>query len=203
VIHFLSGLLVRYGYAVVALFMIAEGCGIPFPAETMLVTAAALASRGKLSLWGVGIAGALGGIVGGSAGYVIGAQGGLRLIRRYGARMHVDEPRLLRARKFFERRGLWAAFLCRFVGFLRIVVPMLAGVARMPISRFSAANAAGAIASAVAYCALGYLFGRDLPALEHHLTRVTLVIVALLAVWLVVTRLRARRRRGRADGARA
>src|SRR5438105_1357824 len=81
------------------------------------------ASRGKLSLWGVGVAGALGGIVGGSAGYLIGAQGGLRLIRRYGAKMHVDEARLLRARKFFERRGLWAAFLCRFVGFLRIVVP--------------------------------------------------------------------------------
>ena len=191
-IHALTELLGRYGYAMVALFAIAEGCGIPFPAETMLVTAAALASRGKLSLWGVGVTGALGGIVGGSAGYVIGAQGGLRLIRRYGARMHVDEARLLRARTFFERRGLWAAFLSRFVGFLRIVVPMLAGVARMPFAKFSAANAAGAIGSAAAYSTLGYVFGRDLPALEHHLTQVTVVVVAVVAVWVVASRLRVR-----------
>src|SRR5206468_8485466 len=93
VTHTLAELIGRYGYAIVALFMMAEGCGIPFPAETMLVTAAAVASRGKLSIWGVGVAGAIGGVVGGMAGHLIGAQGGLRLIRRYGAKLHVDQER--------------------------------------------------------------------------------------------------------------
>ena len=41
VTHTLADLLGTYGYVIVALFLIAEGCGIPFPAETMLVTAAA------------------------------------------------------------------------------------------------------------------------------------------------------------------
>jgi membrane protein DedA with SNARE-associated domain len=191
--HALAGLVGRYGYAMVALFMIAEGCGIPFPAETMLITAAATASRGTLSIWGVGIAASLGGIVGGSAGYGIGAKGGMRLLHRYGAKVHIDEDKLARSRAFFEKRGLWAAFFGRFVAFLRIVVPMLAGVGDMSFARFSVANAAGAIASAAAFSALGFYFGRDLPKLEHHLTRVSLVIAALLIVWFVVARVRQKR----------
>ena len=188
--HTLADLLGSYGYVIVALFMIAEGCGIPFPAETMLVTAAAVASRGTLSIWGVGVAGVIGGIIGGSAGYGIGAQGGLRLLRRYGKKVHIDEERLARSRRFFERRGLWAVFICRFIGWVRIIVPMLAGISHMPFGRFSAANAAGSIVSAAAYATLGYLFGRDLPALEHHLTEATIVGVVLIVLWLVYARLR-------------
>lgn len=189
----LADLLGTYGYVIVALFLIAEGCGIPFPAETMLVTAAAVASHGTLSIWGVGIAGVIGGVVGGMAGYLIGAQGGLRLVRRYGRKLRIDEARLTRSRRFFERRGLWAVFFCRFIGWVRIVVPMLSGIARMPFGRFAAANAAGSIASAVAYSTLGYLFGRDLPALEHHLTEATIIGIGLIVLWFVYTRLRAGR----------
>ena len=191
--HTIADLLGTYGYVIVALFFVAEGCGIPFPAETMLVTAAAVASRGTLSIWGVAVAGVIGGIIGGSAGYVIGAQGGLRLLRRYGKKVHIDESRLTRSRRFFERRGLWAVFICRFIGWVRIIVPMLAGIGCMPFGRFFAANAAGSIAAAVAYSALGYLFGRDLPALEHHLTEATLIGLGLIVLWLVYTRVRARR----------
>jgi len=193
VTHTLADLLGRFGYAIVAAFLIAEGCGIPFPAETMLVTAAAVASHGKLSIWGVGIAGVIGGIIGGMAGYLIGAEGGLRLIRRYGAKVHIDGERLARGRRFFERRGLWAVFICRFIGWVRIVVPMFAGISRMPFARFAAANAAGSIASAAAYSTLGYLFGRDLPKLEHHLTEATLIGGGLIVLWFVFTRVRAQR----------
>jgi len=188
VIHFFTELLGRYGYVIVATFMITEGCGIPVPAETMLVTAAAVASRGTLSIWGVALAAAIGGIVGGSAGYGIGAQGGMRFVRRYGAKMGIDEEKLARSRKFFERRGLWAAFLGRFLAFVRIVVPMLAGVSHMPIARFSVANAAGSVASAAFYACLGYFFGRDLDRLEHHLTETTIVAVALIVAWLLFKR---------------
>ena len=191
--HTVADLLGRYGYAVVALFFVAEGCGIPVPSATTLVTAAALASGGALSIWGVGVAGAIGGIVGGMAGYLIGAQGGARLVRRYGKKLHIDQARLARSRRFFERRGLWAVVACRMIGVVRIFVPMFAGVARMPFGRFSAANAAGSVATAAGYGALGYLFGRDLPKLEHHITEVTLVVVVVIVLWFIFARLRAGR----------
>src|SRR5258705_2490503 len=37
VTHTIADLLGRYGYAIVALFLIAEGCGIPVPSATTLV----------------------------------------------------------------------------------------------------------------------------------------------------------------------
>ena len=186
----LTDLLTNYGSLLVAVAMITEGCGIPVPAETILVTAAALAARGKLSIWWVAAGGAAGGIVGGVAGYAIGARGGMRLIARYGAKMRIDEEKLDRARRFFARRGLVAVFLCRFIGFIRILVPMVAGVARMPFGRFLAANVAGAIVSSGCYTALGWFFGHDLPKLEHHLTQITIAVLVALGVWLLVRRRR-------------
>src|SRR3982751_2596424 len=96
VTHTIADLLGRYGYAIVALFFVAEGCGIPAPAVTTMVIASALASRGTMSIWGVGVAGLVGGALGGMAGYMIGAQGGTRLLRKYGRKLHVDEQRLAR-----------------------------------------------------------------------------------------------------------
>ena len=190
--HVLGDLLARYGSLLVAAAMILEGCGIPVPSATTLVAAAALAARGTLSIWAVAIGAAAGGIVGGTAGYFIGAQGGMRLVRRYGARMRIDEAKLDGARKFFARRGGWAVFLSRFVGVVRIFVPMIAGVAHMPFARFFAANAAGAIGTAAGYAALGWFFGRDLEGLEHHITELTIAAVVGLAGWLVFRRMRRR-----------
>jgi membrane protein DedA with SNARE-associated domain len=185
-------LLAEYGALLVGLAMITEGCGVPVPAETILVTAAALAARGAMSIWWVGIAAAVGGIAGGSAGYAIGAQGGIRLVRRYGAKMRLDEERLGRARTFFARRGSAAVFLCRFVGFIRILVPMVAGVAHMPFARFSVANAVGAIVASACYAALGWFFGHDLARLEHHLAEVTIAVAMLVVVWMLMRRARGR-----------
>jgi membrane protein DedA with SNARE-associated domain len=148
-LHYFAGVLSHYGYLGVAAFMVAEGCGIPVPSEALLVTAAAFAARGKLSIWGVMLAGALGGIVGGMLGYLIGARGGLLFIRRFGGRVGVDEAKLARAQDFFRRRGGSAVFLARFIAFVRLVVPMLAGVAHMSFTRFGAYNAAGAFMAAL------------------------------------------------------
>jgi membrane protein DedA with SNARE-associated domain len=197
-VSFLEPLLHRFGYAAVALFMVVEGCGIPLPAETMLVTAAAFASRGFLSIWWIGVAGALGGIAGGSAGYGIGAWGGIPVLRRYGPKVGIDKTRLDRAREFFGQHGLWAAFACRFIAFLRIAVPMLAGVTGISFARFTVANVLGAIASAAFYALLGYRFGKDLPALKHHLLLTSIGVLTLLVVAIMVRRARARRR-GRAE----
>ena len=181
-LHYLEVALHHFGYWAVALFMLTEGCGIPVPAETMLVTAAAFASRGTLSLWGVIVAGATGGIVGGAAGYWIGAVGGVRFLRRFGGRVGLGEARLERARTFFRARGDGAVMLGRFVAFLRILVPMFAGITHMPFPRFMLFIGLGAVGAAVAYGVLGYEFGRDLRALEHHLRLATLLVVVLAAV---------------------
>jgi len=58
-----------------------QSLGIPLPGETALVTAAALAALGRLSIYGVVAAAAAGAILGDNAGYWIGRKGASRWFR--------------------------------------------------------------------------------------------------------------------------
>src|SRR5213593_4541453 len=94
----ISGLVASSGYVVLFVLVALESLGLPLPGETALLTAAALAAAGHLSLVGVIVAAAVGAIAGDTAGYWIGRTGGLPLVRRYGRLLHLDESKLSRAR---------------------------------------------------------------------------------------------------------
>ena len=190
----IAELLHRYGYAAIVACFVLEGSGIPVPSETMLVTAAAFAAHGTLSQRFVLMAATVGGILGGHAGFAIGRFGGLPLVRRFGRLFRLDEDRLARGRQFFARRGTGSVFLCKSIAFMRIIVPMIAGVTQMPIGRFSAANASAAVASALLYGSLGYFFGRDLASLGQHIAIATTVVIALIGAIITVRMVRRRRR---------
>src|SRR5438105_1723589 len=101
----LTDLLARYGYLFIALFLFIESVGVPIPGETALITAAALAGGGKLSIGGVLLAAAFGTIAGGMTGYWMGARGGQAIIGRFGRALHIDDEKLDHATRFFERHG--------------------------------------------------------------------------------------------------
>ena len=195
--HHLVQLIEHYGYWAIILFFIAEGVAVPFPAETALLTGAAVAAQGKLSIVLVVLSAFVGGVIGGSAGYWVGSAGGLPIIRRFGKAVHIDDAKLDRAHAFFERRGAGAAFFGRFVAFFRTLVPMIIGVSAMSFRRFTVFNALGAITAATLYGSLGYAFGRNLPALMRHLQVVSLVAAGVVAIGVVV--LLIQRRGGRAN----
>jgi membrane protein DedA with SNARE-associated domain len=183
----------RYGYFAVALFVTLEGFGIPLPGETAVVTAAAFAARGPLSIVGVALSASLGTLLGGTGGYWIGQHGGRRLLVRYGHWIRLDAARLARTEAYFARHGAKTVFLARFVALLRILGPVLAGIAHMPFVKFSVVNLAGGILWAVTFSAVGYAFGRNLPRLEHMLGRVSLLIM-IVVIALVVYFVKARRK---------
>jgi membrane protein DedA with SNARE-associated domain len=172
----------HYGYVLVALFLFVEGAGVPVPGETALVTAAALAGRGTLSIIGVMIAGCLGTVAGGQAGYLIGTRGGHRLVERYGRWILLTPPRMEKTRKFFEQHGAKTVLLGRFVAFLRSFVGIFAGISKMPPRVFAMYNALGGTLWVISFCALGYVFGRNLPRLVHYIGRVSLLLAIFIAV---------------------
>src|SRR5438445_6921803 len=159
-----------------------ESLGIPLPGETALVTAAAFAASGRLSIYRVLIIAAAAAILGDNGGYWIGRKGGLRLIRRYGRILHIDEVELGRARNFFDRHGGKTVFIGRFIALLRTWAAVLAGAARMSYGTFMLYNALGAVCWAVVVGALGYVFGRNLPQLEHYIGQASLAGALLVAL---------------------
>jgi undecaprenyl-diphosphatase len=182
--HTVVGLIESYGYVAVFVLVGLESLGIPLPGEAALLTAAALAAAGHLSLPAVIGAAAAGAIAGDTGGYWIGRTGGLALLRRYGRFWRLDESKLTRARQFFDRHGGKAVFLGRFVSLLRMAAAVLAGVSEMPYPRFVFYNVAGGVCWATLFGVLGYAFGRSLPRLEESVGRAGAMLALLAAAAL-------------------
>lgn len=176
----------HYGYVLVALFLFIEGAGVPVPGETALVTAAALAGRGTLSIVGVVVAGLIGTILGGHAGYWIGVRGGSAFLSRHGRWVGLNEARLDKTNRFFAQHGAKTLLLGRFVAFVRSFVGIFSGVSRMPMGVFTLYNALGGAVWIATFSILGYVFGRNLPRLIHYIGRVSLLLATLIAIIAVV-----------------
>jgi membrane protein DedA with SNARE-associated domain/membrane-associated phospholipid phosphatase len=176
----------HYGYALVAVFLLIEAAGVPVPGETALVTAAALAGRGTLSISGVLIAGVLGTMAGGHLGYWMGARGGSGAIMRYGKWVGLTPKRMEKTQRFFDDHGAKTVLLGRFVAFVRSFVGIFAGISAMPMRVFTLYNAMGGALWVATFSLLGYVFGRNLPRLVHYIGRVSLLLAILIAVVTIV-----------------
>lgn len=172
----------HYGFALVALFLLIEAAGVPVPGETALVTAAALAGRGGLSIAGVVLAGIAGTIVGGHIGYWIGERGGHPFVARYGRWFGLTAERLDRTHRFFQLHGAKTVLVGRFIAVVRSFVGIFAGLSSMSKRVFALYNAIGGAVWVVAFSFLGYVFGRNLPRLVHYIGRVSLLVALLIAL---------------------
>src|ERR1043165_767885 len=137
----LSELLARYGYFAVALFMFIESIGIPVPGESALITAAAVAGSGALSIFGVFFAALAGNVLGGVTAYWMGIRGGQAVVGRFGRLLRVNDQHLVKANAFFEKHGPSALIVGRFVAIVRSFLGMIAGVSAMPRRKFLMYNA--------------------------------------------------------------
>jgi membrane protein DedA with SNARE-associated domain len=148
-------------YLLVGLIIGAESMGIPVPGEVTLISAALLSASGTGDPWLVGLAAAIGAIIGDSIGYTIGRRGGRPLLERVGRRFpkHFGPAHLAKAEQIFARWGVWAVFFGRFIALLRILAGPLAGALRVPYPRFLMANAAGGVIWAFGTALLVYKVG--------------------------------------------
>jgi undecaprenyl-diphosphatase len=179
-------LLASYGYLALLGLVFLESLGVPLPGETALLTAAALSATGRLAFPGVLVAAATGAIAGDACGYWIGRLGGLRLLQRYGRLVRLDDRKLEKGRRFFQRHGGKTVFLGRFVAILRTTAALLAGVSCMPYLRFTLFNAAGGICWTALVGTLGYGFGRNLRAVERWIAQAGAMAVLLLALLIAL-----------------
>ncbi len=188
-LHWVRHLIESYGYAIVVVLVLAEGVGLPLPGETALITAAAVAAQShRLTIVGVIIASFVGATGGGVGGYWIGKTGGLGFLTKHGRWLGVTQRRIARARIFFTEHGPKAVFLARFIAILRMFAGLLAGVTKMRFGIFFLWNALGALAWSILFGALGYVFGNNLPRLEHLVGRTSLiafivVVIIAIIVW--------------------
>jgi len=168
-----------------------------FPGTTLLIAAGALMRTGTLPYTPIMIGAILGAVFGDTVSYWIG--------RRFGGAVaamwpFASRPELIpRGIRFFERHGGKSVFIGRFFGPIRAVIPLVAGIMRMPRGRFWLANATSALVWAPMLLVAGDLIGLAGERLVGE-TRVAILVVIGLAVFGVAaaiwTALRAARHKG-------
>jgi len=179
----LQQFLTTYGYWAVFLFVAIESTGIPFPGESMLLVAAIYAGNThRLSIVLVIVAAACGAILGDNLGFLVGREGGYRVLRRYGKYIGLNERKLKVGIYMFRRHGGKVVFFGRFVAVLRAWAAFLAGVNRMLWRRFLLYNALGGIAWATIYGLGGYLLGKQIHRLTGPVGTVSLVLAVVIII---------------------
>lgn len=169
--------------------------GFVFPGELALLLGGVVAGQGHLPVAGVLAAGVGGAIAGDAVGYVVGRRWGRRILDSTVGRL-VRAEHLDRAESVLGRRGGSAVLLGRFTVALRVLIPGLAGMSRMPYRRFAFFNVGGAVAWGVVVVAAGYLAGNSWHAVQHVLSGVGIAATLLvLSAFLGARALRRRRRR--------
>ena len=175
----ITALLGRYGYWVVLLFVFGEGILVPFPADTMLITASAIAARGgQLRAGLVLVVAGLGSFAGTTCAYVAGLRGGSFVehhTRAVGAR------RLDWIRRAFARHGPSAVVTGRFIPFMRMFIYPVAGLARMRARTFLLCNLAGSLVWASVFTGIGYFFGLHIGSFGRFAYHAGLLLVSGLA----------------------
>ncbi|OIK06513.1 DedA family protein [Streptomyces monashensis] len=149
-------------YAMVALVIGVESLGIPLPGEIVLVSAALLSSQHSgINPVVLGACATAGAVIGDSIGYAIGRKGGRPLLAWLGGKFprHFGAGHVATAERSFEKWGMWAVFVGRFIALLRIFAGPLAGVLQMPYWKFLIANVLGGICWAGGTTAVIYYVG--------------------------------------------
>lgn len=126
-----------------------------FPGTTILIAAGALVKAHAVDPVSAALAGGIGAILGDAVSYWIGRRFGAVIPGTWPFRGHPEA--LERGIAFFRRYGWASVFIGRFFGPLRAVIPLAAGMLKMPPTPFYLANVLSAIIWAPALLFSGYL----------------------------------------------
>ena len=153
--------------------------------------------------WGyvaMSLAGVAGQTVGSIIGWAIGLYGGRPLVERHGRWLHLGPENLDRAERWFDRWGDWAVFLGRMTPVVRSFVSIPAGLARMPLGRFTLYSVLGTIPWCFGIAGAGWALGSSWETFHHDFRYVEVLVgvgILALLVWYL------RRRRATKMGRRA
>ncbi|MBK5206283.1 MAG: bifunctional DedA family/phosphatase PAP2 family protein, partial [Polaromonas sp.] len=168
--------------------------GTVIPGSSVVFAAGMLIGLQVLDPWWAALAAITGATLGDGLSYWLGRHYHERLLNLWPFKSY---PALFeRGQAYFTRNGGKSVFLGRFLGPVRAIVPVVAGMSDMPVLRFMVVNVLSAIAWAGAHLLPGALFGASLQLAGAVSSRLLILLIGLVAtVWLCTVLLRLARRR--------
>lgn len=162
------------------------------PGESLLFTAGLLHDRLGLHLPTLIIMVVVAAFIGAQIGYFLGAKWGRKLFKP-DARVLKTEH-LEKAEHYFRDYGGRSLVIGRFIPFVRTFIPLAAGIARYPYSKFLVFNTLGALLWGAGFIIVGSLLG-NVPFVHDNLTLILGVII-LVSVLPVILEIVGQKRNG-------
>ena len=169
------------------------------PGESLLFTAGLLHDRLGLHLPTLIIMVVVAAFIGAQIGYFLGAKWGRKLFKP-DARVLKTEH-LEKAEYYFRDYGGRSLVIGRFIPFVRTFIPLAAGIARYPYSKFLVFNTLGALLWGAGFIIVGSLLG-NVPFVHDNLTLILGVII-LVSVLPVILEIIGQKRNGGAQAKEA
>lgn len=185
----LLALVATWGVAVIVVTTFLSCLALPVPASLVMLAGGAFAAAGDLGLAEAAAGALLGAVAGDHVGYFA-ARRASGSLRRWTGLHPGRSAALARAEAFLDRRGGPAVFLTRWLfSPLGPYVNAAAGLARMPLARFSPWNVTGEAVWVSIYVGVGYAAAGNIEtaqaAVGNALAAVAVGGAALaLGVWL-------------------
>jgi membrane protein DedA with SNARE-associated domain len=184
----------RFSYPAVALLLASTGVGLPVSEDVVLLTAGTMAGTGRALLALMIPVACAGVFVGDTLLFRIGAKLGPKIIEHPRLKKILTPARVEKVRARFARHGAMTIFVARFLPGVRMPTFLLAGSLGITQRRFWLADGPAIAIFAPAMVWVGYTFGTSaLPYVRAFGAQALLALVAALAVYLLATRLKARR----------
>ena len=177
------------GYWGIAFLMVLENVFPPIPSELIMGIGGISVAQGRMQILPLMVAGTIGSTLGNYAWFMLGRALGYERLKpfvdRFGRWLTMDWHDVARLVVFFQKHGQWVVFVMRFSPFMRTLISLPAGLARMGHVKFFIFTLAGsAVWNAVLVWA-GYHLGRNFNDIERYTGPVALAFAGVIgAVYL-------------------
>ncbi|KXO82829.1 alkaline phosphatase [Acinetobacter venetianus] len=178
----------KLGYLGIAFLMFLDNVFPPIPSEIIMPSAGYTASKGKLTLIGVIIAGSIGSIAAAMLLYWVGRKVPqpqlFKFIERYGKYLRIQVTDLEKALNWFNKHGHRIVFFGRMIPAVRSLISIPAGMSRMPFAKFMIYSSVGTIiwTSFLAY--LGYHFSENQALMTAIMQRMSYFILTIVTIYI-------------------
>lgn len=194
-------------YPGIAFLMFLENVFPPLPSELIMPLAGFQTGQGKLSLWGVILAGAFGSLIGQLPLYYLGKWVGKDKLKKWadkhGEWLAVSGDDIDKSDEWFGKHGSKAVLIGRLVPGVRSLLSIPAGFVEMPLPKFLAYSAIGTTAWAGLLGWLGSLLGDRYEQVEKFVGPVSYVVLGGIAAFLVFRVIKRKREKARGSESKA
>ena len=181
VVMSIETLVLAFSYSAIFVFMVTNGIVSLPSSQFIYITAGFFVPSGELSFLWVAVSGTLGNTMGNTILYELSRRKGIKYVTNWKS---FSEERIEKITRAFEKKGWVIILVGKFLPLVKVVVPVVAGIAHMDRTLYTLIIVFSSFLWAVGLTYFGFYFGRNYQAGNFGLYSFILIGIACVAIYM-------------------